>query len=444
MTSPVTGGAFNAGKYAGRYWKNRAGGNKLFIPEDPAAAAGSLSFYLACIRKYAPHWEQEFADIDRALGREPGTCLREHCFDAEPPPPHECTSWIVTPDVAGENKMFFHKNRDAGCRHLAVMQIAAPGKLSWIGLGNGNTFSPTMGINSAGVAIGMNSGDLTDDFNTAGFTTPDLARILLEDCATAADAVRLLEVMLRDGAYRHGNRGSIWFAADARQAFIAEHNATSFACHPVTTGIGLRANFWHYPEMVPHSRETPAKKLRQISRENNAYKILLDEGFLTAKKITLAHHRQAARSTEVYGDSRSLCAHTTNSAAHFAIDCEYPGILSAAWLACGPPRRAVFLPIPLVAGTLPDALLNGDFSETLFAEAREFTGHLFRPGELLASEVPVETLGSLDRKLEAVHSAAEAEAREILHRNGSPEEAAEVLNKAFAKNWATLARTLKQ
>ena len=425
--------AFDAGKYALQHWRiYRTQLEMIRLPEDAATLQKRRDGFLAQIRKYAPHWEQECLDIDRVFGVAPGSSMDALCFGCPvPPPDHECTSWIVMPEFTGGKQLHLHKNRDANSFHLAIQQIAVPGKHAWLGMGNTGSLTPTMGVNDTGLAIAMNSGEKTADFNEGGFSTPALARILLEECRTAEDAVHLLKTMILDKAYRHGDRGSIWFIADGSSAFIAEHNAAAFAAHPVD-GIGIRANFWHCPEMRPHSTEDPAERLRQRSRENTAYKILLDEGLLTRQAITTADHRKASRSSEVYGDSRALCSYTTNSASLFSIDCEFPGELTTAWLACGPPRRSLYLPIPITVGKLPQELLNGELADAFFANAAEYTGK--DPAPLNTGDVPTDELEKLESILEQNHTIAVENARTLL-KDGRKAEAAATLDEAFRRNW---------
>ena len=425
--------AFDAGRYALQNWRiYRTQLEMIRRPEDAATLQKRRDGFLAQVRKYAPHWEQECLDIDRIFGVAPGSSMDALCFGCPvPQTSHECTSWIVMPEFTGGKQLHLHKNRDANSRHLTVLQVAVPGKHAWTGMGNTGSLTPTMGVNDAGLAIAMNSGEKTADFNEGGFSTPALARILLEECRTAEDAVQLLETMILDKAYRHGDRGSIWFIADGSGAFIAEHNAAAFAAHPVD-GIGVRANFWHYPEMRPHSTEDPAERLRQRSRENTAYKILLDEGLLPRQIITAADHRKASRSSEVYGDSRALCSYTTNSASLFSIDCEFPGELTTAWLACGPPRRALYIPIPVAVSNLPQELLNGELADAFFANAWEYTGK--DPARLNTRDVPTDELEKTESILEKNHTLAVENARALL-KDGRNTEAAAVLEEAFRRNW---------
>ena len=425
--------AFNAGKYALQHWRiYRTQLDMVRRPDNAAEAEKRRCEFLAHVRKYAPHWEQEALDIDRQFGVAPGSSMDALCFGCPvPQTDHECTSWIVMPEFTGGKQLHLHKNRDANSRHLTILQVASPGKHAWTGMGNTGSFTPTMGVNDSGLAIAMNSGEKTAVKNEGGFTTPALARILLEECQTAKEALALLETMIADKAYRHGDRGSIWFIADAKGAFIAEHNAAAFAAHPVD-GIGVRANFWHYPEMRAHSQEDAAERLRQRSRENTAYKILLDECFLTHQVITAADHRRVSRSGAAAGDARALCSYTTNSASLFSIDCEYPGELTTAWLACGPPRRAVYIPIPVTAGEMPPELLNGELADAFFANAREYTGR--DPAPLQTRDVPIDELEKLEELLEKQHALAVENARSLLH-DGRKKEAAALLNEAFLRNW---------
>ena len=78
--------------------------------------------------------------------------------------------------------------------HMVLQRRAVPGKHAWIGNGYCVSFNPTQGINDRGVVVFMNSGDpVMEVENTQyGMGTTLIARILLEECGTAEEAVRLL------------------------------------------------------------------------------------------------------------------------------------------------------------------------------------------------------------------------------------------------------------
>lgn len=119
----------------------------------------------------------------------------------------------------------------------------------------------------------------------------------------------------------------------------------------------------------------------------------------------------------------------TNSGTTLAVDCEYPEFLSTLWGAFGPPRFAVYLPIPFLVEKLPEALTDGSFCDAAFA--RRTDGR-----ELL----PETELIEFERKLRVRHETAREKARAKLHDGGTLADAAKILDAAFRRNWADTAK----
>lgn len=430
--APVTEKDFDAGEYAYHYWPLfKKGKVEVKWPKrSREEALKSLEIYKTYIRRFAPHWEEEFAQVDRKFGWKPGTCLAAVYYGIRsvelerPLPTHECTSWVVNSALTGNRTVILHKNRDSSADRLALLRRAVPGKNAWIGIGNNSCPFPNMGLNNAGLAVVMNSGSPTEVRNTAGFGTVMLARVLLEECRTAREAVELLRTMVKAGNYLHRKRGSIWLMADSRESYIVEHNERHFAAHPVLHGVGIRANHWLYPEMIPHSNHRTMAKVRNFTREHSVYDILLCRDWELRKKVTLSECFTAARSREKFGPTREICNVDTNSAISMVIDQEFPAELSTAWIACGPPRHTVFIPFPVNTGIeeIPTYMLDGRFSDAIFAR-RKRTGH-----DALTTECP-----SLEKRLRKTHDKALSLARKAL-RKGDKETAGKILADALKKN----------
>lgn len=431
---------FDAGEYAKTYWP-RLSQRKLNPPEETPKEylQQLLDEYCQQLQRFAPHHLIENEQIDRAFGKEPGfttSCCLQNTQRALfgqklNPADHECTSWIVTPDIAENNNMILHKNRDAkNSKELVLLQLAVPGKNKWIGIGNYGTFDVNMALNEKGLAVAMNSGDETDSYNLTGPTTPQLARILLEECNNAEDAVKHLEEMVQAKAYLHGDKGSIWFIADAKNAFIIEHDATHFSAHPVSHGLGLRANAWNNPDIVPFSNKTVQQRILNNSREHTVHQVLIEDGYLANGSVTLNDVFKASRARLHAGEARPPCAGSTNSAASFVIDKEYPETLSLAWIACGPPRHTVFLPIPVVVRQLPDQLLNGSFSDAIFVRA-----------EKIGLDQPLDDYQKLEAQFKSIMDDALAQARNELKNNADKSRATDILNDAFSNVWSIISST---
>ena len=109
-------------KYCSAWKKNKP---VVKIPANVSEQEINRRFehFLARIKKFAPHWLSEFESVDRAFGWEKGSYARIVCFGIDykkTPSPHECTSWIIMPDLTGGKQMILHKNRDSKYRNIAV------------------------------------------------------------------------------------------------------------------------------------------------------------------------------------------------------------------------------------------------------------------------------------------------------------------------------------
>ena len=342
---------------------------------------------------------------------------------------HECTSWVVMPELTGGKYMLLHKNRDSKVKKICLNQAAPAGKNSWIALGSPGG-SANIGINSRGVAIVMNSGDLSDgQSKEPALSTSKMAAVALEACASAAEAVDLIRDLVRDRKYQHGERGSIWFFADPKRAFVAENDLLRFAVHEVESGFAIRANVWHYPEMLIYSASSPAEHIKNLRRECAVLDHLFGRGTAYAGPVTVEKIAEASRidlipeAPECY----PLCGCLTNSAGTIAIDCEYPEMLSTLYAAFGPPRHAAYLPIPAVQTELPEPLLEVAFADAAFARY-----------DAKRDLLPIDELIAFELKLNQRHCSAVEEAREKLKNGGTRQEVRKILSSAFRHNWEEL------
>ena len=171
-----------------------------------------LAHFKASLMRFAPHIVEESEQIDRIFQWEKGTHLAILCFGAkvtpltkENAPSHECTSWAVMENMTDGNSIIMHKNRDSSKKTLTLIRRAVPGKHAWIGNGYQQSFFPTQGINDRGVVVLMNSGEAMPNAENSkyGLGTIAIARILLEECGTAENAILLLKKIIYDNSYSH-------------------------------------------------------------------------------------------------------------------------------------------------------------------------------------------------------------------------------------------------
>lgn len=344
---------------------------------------------------------------------------------------HECTSWIVMPDLTGGKKMLLHKNRDSDAKRICAVRRFPEGKLGWMSVSS-PTAEPTanMGINTKGLAVAMNSGDLSDGKSPGpGLHTVEIARVLLENCDHAEAAVIRLKEVIGAKNYKHGERGSMWFIADPRKAFIAEHDMLRFAVHEVSSGFAIRANVWHYPEMILYSQRTPKELVKNHRREFAVRNEIFKTGTAYDEPVTIEKIAAASRIATIPEDPECypLCGKRTNSAATIAIDCEYPETLSAIYAAFGPPRFTAYLPVPAILEKFPEELADATFGDAVFARRDAARGLL-----------PMDQLIKFEDELNKRHAAAEAKAREILRNGGSCDSIKQILQEAFQSNWEAL------
>ena len=425
--------ADDLGEIAGKYWtawkktKPVIGYPKKCTPEQIRERRVRFN---KTVKEFAPHWLEEFAAVDRVMNWEPGSFADIILFGVDyrtSPAPHECTSWLVKPDLTGGKNLLLHKNRDSKSNYLVGMRRQVPGKNSWIGHGNYGNIGTNCGINSKALAVVMNSGDKTLENNFATLQTVHIARILLEDCDDAPGAVKLLEKIIAAGGYSHGSNGSIWFITDPQRSFVVEHNAKYFHAKEIFRGMAIRANAWHFPEMLAYSLQEPKNIVNNGRREYAVRKALLHDIVQKGRVITPPDMAHAARISKIPEAEKCypLCGRRTVAGTTFVIDTEFPEDLSYASFAFGPPRHTFFIPVPVTIDSLPEILLNGKFCNEIFKR--------FQKGEWKKES----ELQEVESKMNAVFEKALNDARKILRnkKDNAKKDAAAILKKAFTEVW---------
>ncbi len=399
--------------------------------------------YTELHKKYTPYMFEDFKTIDRILGWKDGTYLRVLFFGVNHKNiekeklfvPHECTSWAVLPDFAADNQILIHKNRDTALHNRKIVAIKhqSKGKFGYIGLTGYGKFTPNMGINSVGLAVVMNSGDPSGKVNNVGFSTPMLARILLENCANADEAVEKLRELVKGNAYSHGDKGSIWFIGDKDIVYCIEHDTERFSVQKADSGVVIRANSWRNPDMIPYSQRNQTTLINHARRENAVRQALFEDGKKFNRPVTPEIMIKASRVNLIKEDPKCypVCGNRTVCSATFAIDREFPADLSTMYAAFGAPRMTFVIPVPVTIDEFPAELLNCEVSRKAFAAADA--------GKKAITE---DNRAVIEKVISADYRIALAKAREILRKSYSEEsrlKARKILNDAFRKNWKKLA-----
>ncbi len=130
---------------------------------------------------------------------------------------------------------------------------------------------------------------------------------------------------------------------------------------------------------------------------------------------------------------RQICMDRTIASTLLVPDRGYPDILSTAFIAIGPPRNTVFLPVPMGVTEFPEELANGDMGLLAFS-IREKYG-------LDHNRLP--QYSTLEKELADEFFSVRDQAR-ILLRQDRPREAQKLLTQLFRKQFIRVRTFLKQ
>ena len=345
---------------------------------------------------------------------------------------HECTSWMVFSDYTGNNTNILHKNRDSVSKKLVVKTSAEGAARKWIALGSGDTNS---GVNSSGLAGAMNSGEVSIDHTTdkSKKGTPSMLRVILDNCDTAAQAVAMLEKLVKDGDYYHENKGSIFFFIDPNEGYICEFTSKVFTSQVYKNGYAFRANIWQNHGMSQRSMNSINRHLDSSARAYIAYsglnKILDKNGKITAfDMFELSRHCKMPENSPM---KRSLCFKNTNSASTLEIDRQYPGVLSTGYFTVGHPRHTVYIPVPVGAEKFLPGMLDNSWATAAFQRLKKLGVNEALPGAWLEFEKT-----SMTKYLEA-----KEQARQLLDA-GKRAEAVKLLNDTAMSIWIEAEKVL--
>lgn len=209
-----------------------------------------VSFARACRTEtekvYAPLVE-EVAAVAEGADRVADDLLWHFCLgigapsDAGPPPGHCSTVGVMTrsgPAVARNYDYFYFET----FRHL-VTTYAGGGHghtAMWPGLAGGRYD----GVNAQGVWISMHGGGTRPpEKPKPGIAFHHLCRIVLETCATAREALALLERAPHIASYNY-------FVADGKEMFVVEAHPERVRVREPENGVLVCTNHPVHPDMV--------------------------------------------------------------------------------------------------------------------------------------------------------------------------------------------------
>ena len=346
-------------------------------------------------------------------------------FCTEDAPTHECTSWMLFPDVTGENTTILHKSRDSQSRNVIVRKGSDNSGRVWLGMGGDKGYC--MAVNSCGLAGVMNSGEKCTDNgkNPDARGTTLLLEEIISSCSTAAQAVEKLQGFLKKGDYYHGDKGSIFFFADTKEGYVVEFTANFSAVQKSSTGYAVRANIWHLPGMEKYATTDYYTYAIESTREY-VVRRGLNDALAANKKVTVPDILKIARETETHNTMirRSVCCSWTNSASTFVVDRDYPDTLTTAYLCVGAPRHTVLLPVPICIKEIPAEMASGKLSKASYTRMNKMGAKSAVPEEWLAFEKAA--LKDYSKALEQA---------KLLMKENRKSEAVALLNASFNTIW---------
>ena len=340
------------------------------------------------------------------------------------------TEWMILPKAATSGMMLLHVNRDvSGKGKIAPALIYDArkqygGKYKFLRICNSNYC--VAGINEKGLGVIFTGGDPTSDKNppksNMNFTPHNSTVIMLRTYAAADQAVRRLHAEFKK---KQIVGSAIYFVADPYRAFVVECSPAHFASWELPHAFCAYTHCWKLPGMDDGSigsadraqwnyqREWAAREFLRVAMEKGKGMIPLAESIAVSRLAA----RDTGKKTVLNGPSNS----NTYTAYTLELDPEYPDYLSCVYVAFGPPRHTIYLPIPFIAADeLPKNLLNGQMLEAA----------LKRQKSEAADAVVDPALVELQNKILGDYHRARRKARNML-RNDNNAEAEKLLRETM-------------
>ncbi|MBR2872416.1 MAG: hypothetical protein IKB99_02865 [Lentisphaeria bacterium] len=271
-----------------------------------------------------------------------------------------CTSWIITPEVSATGTCMVQKNRDYRRQNLLSVRLfrSAPGRYKVLTVNDLWNTGAGAAMNEKGLMIVQND-PASREFHTRKVNTGSLTvmRYVAEHCANLTEAAATLKKFYTSGICRSG---SIYLLADFNSGMIIEATARHIAEARVDFSYEVRANNFLLPGLLQYSRRTQKSHLNGANRRFTASEFLRNT-VLEKGKIAPVDLMKLARLRDPEQEKagfRQVCMKDTLASTMFVPDRMYPEYLSAAFVALGPPRHTLFLPVPMGVTALPESLTD--------------------------------------------------------------------------------------
>ena len=362
------------------------------------------------------------------------------------------TEWLVRPRESASGMMLLHGVHQVSAAYPLSLRLETPGNgksgnYRFLRLGSTGTFC-FAGLNERGVAVYYTLGDPNSDPNPKkapgnlghGGIVPAICR----SCATAEEAVKMLHGAFNDHRIEQavlGGRalGMILLIADPYRAFIVECSPRHFEYWELEYAFCAYAQCWKLPGMDDASLNDAKRMHLNYQREWSAARLLyraFDKNRLISVSDSIAISRTEAGDMNVpefdalRGRKIKLTTAPHNrqclAGCLFELESEFPETLGCVYLALGPPRYTVYLPIPFgAADALPKELADPAWVNSALERLKRDDGSAPVAPEILEFE----------RKQLDEFNRARAQARLLLRRD-KREEATALLKETLAKQAA--------
>ena len=289
------------------------------------------------------------------------------------------TEWIVTPKFSDSGRMLLHANREqAPVKSPAVWMSYDParkGTYGFLRIGNqgGLCFA---GINEKGLAAAYTTGDPSDDRkpprSKSNWSGHAAVVISLRLSANVDQARARLHKAFKDKLI---SESMVLFLADPRKAVVVECSPRHYASWDLKDSYCVYSHMWKLPGMDDGSvrstgsvdictqREWGVRTgLRRVRNENKGR--IPVAGSIAVSRMNV-NDLNSAEYDKQRGKPPVLYAPYNKRAQDsclFELDAEYPEFLSRVYIAFGPARHTVYLPIALPAlKDLPKEILAPEY-----------------------------------------------------------------------------------
>ena len=296
------------------------------------------------------------------------------------------TNWVILPHCTEPHRMLLHGLRDNSKPVSTDVWLDKKGKFQSLRIGNSNPkgYFVIAGTNTSGVTVVASYADRTSDkapkANKRNYNLTNSVNLILRNSKSAESGVN----QIRDG-FKKGlvSTSMTLLIADAKRAFTVECSSKHFAVCELTSGFCVYAACWKLPNMTTASLRSPRSRTWAFQREWTVGE-MLRRARQTGGTVSVAESLAASRvgaaeiNTKMFEKAREKMAvnnvpaiKTSADGFLFEIDPEFPAVLSCAYVAFGPQRYTVYLPIPIgAAEKLPAEVTPNPWKTAALARAK--------------------------------------------------------------------------